>query len=242
MTNLIVVLHKMIKTDEAVRFALEKAKSKHDFNQIVDLGSGSGGAIPMVLKHYNETHSEAPLNAVLSDLYPNKKFVQAFNNAQHPNMTYNTESVNATELDKTPKGLKTMMNSFHHMPPKVAKSILKSAQDHNEPIMIFEMAQNKVPLLIWWLLLPLSLLILSIMTLFMTPAVKPMKWQQIVFTYIIPIIPLCYAWDGQVSSVRMYTFDDVQELIKDFKDDSKYDWEVGSAQKQDGKNLGYYIL
>ena len=47
----------------------------------------------------------------------------------------------------------------------------------------------------------------------MTPLVKPLTWRQIVFTYLIPIIPICYAWDGQASLPRMYTMDDVEVLL-----------------------------
>ena len=51
------------------------------------------------------------------------------------------------------------------------------------------------------------------MVLFMTPWVRPLSWQQLLFTYLIPIIPLCYAWDGQASIMRIYTFDDIQNFF-----------------------------
>ncbi len=47
----------------------------------------------------------------------------------------------------------------------------------------------------------------------MTPFVKPLTWRQIIFTYLIPIIPICYAWDGQASLPRIYTLKDLDHLL-----------------------------
>ncbi len=41
---------------------------------------------------------------------------------------------------------------------------------------------------------------------------------------------------------RMYTFDDVNSLLKDFRNDEKYLWKMETAKKANGKTLGYYIL
>ena len=79
------------------------------------------------------------------------------------------------------------------------------------------------------------------MSLLMTPFVKPLTWKQLIFTYLIPVIPVCYAWDGQASLVRMYTFKDIELLLKDFKNEH-YTWEMDQAKKENGKKLGYYIL
>ncbi|KZS42774.1 hypothetical protein AWE51_15500 [Aquimarina aggregata] len=240
MTNLIVVLHKILNTSEVLVGLLENVQKHHEFSKVIDLGSGSGGAMPEVIKLINEKKDE-PIQLILTDLYPNSKCIHKINNGSLKNVVYKETSINATNLDKTPKGLKTMVNSFHHMPPAQAKKILKSAQENKEPILIYEMGENFVPTLIWWLFLPVSLLILFVMSLFMTPFVRPLTWQQIVFTYFIPIIPICYAWDGQASTMRTYTFKDVGYLLQDIEDED-YTWKIESAKKKNGKKLGYYIL
>jgi hypothetical protein len=74
----------------------------------------------------------------------------------------------------------------------------------------------------------------------MTPFVRPLTGKQLLFTYLIPIIPLVYAWDGQASLVRMYTFEDLRQLLPAAVDD--YVWEMGPAPKPDGKHQGYYLL
>ena len=240
MTNLIVVLEKMMGTKEVLTKLLKLVKERHDFSQIVDMGSGSGGPMPDAVEALNEG-SEDKVQLMLTDLHLNPSFVQQINDKQHPFIRYHPTSVNATQLSEAPKGLKTMINSFHHMPPKAAKQILKSAQESKEPFLIYEIGENNIPTLLWWLFLPISLIILMVMVLFMTPAVRPMRWQQLVFTYLIPIIPIFYAWDGQASLMRMYTFNDLEMLLSDIKTDD-YSWEMAVATKENGKKSGYYVL
>lgn len=75
----------------------------------------------------------------------------------------------------------------------------------------------------------------------MTPFVKPLTWRQIVFTYLIPIIPICYAWDGQASLPRIYTLNDLDALLDGLGSES-YTWAKGHAKKENGKKLGTYLL
>ena len=241
MTNLIVVLHKLLGTRDVIANLILEVRNKHRFSQIVDLGSGSGGAMQEVVELINAKDGDE-IDIILTDLHPNPQLVKTINNRKLKNLRYHEHAVDATNFSETPEGLKTMVNSFHHMPVDTAKKILKSAQENRQAILIYEMAENFVPTLLWWLLLPLSLAILIVMSWLMTPFVRPMTAKQLLFTYIIPIIPLTYAWDGQASTMRTYTFDDIKnDLIDEFNSDS-YHWEVEKAQKANGKNLGYYLL
>ena len=79
------------------------------------------------------------------------------------------------------------------------------------------------------------------MSLVMTPFVKPLRFSQLFFTYIIPVIPLLYAWDGQASLMRTYTFKDIDELIGENKN-VDYIWKIAEAKNRNGKTAGYYIF
>ncbi|MDT7832589.1 hypothetical protein RQM59_09370 [Flavobacteriaceae bacterium S356] len=241
MTNLLVVMHKLMGTKEVLVHLLSDVKKRHNFTQIVDLGSGSGGIMPEVIRSLNDQNSASSIDLLLTDLHPNKKAIHHINTSGQPNTKYNETPIDATQLTNTPKGLKTMINSFHHMPPKKAKMILQSAQENKQAILIYEMAENKMPLALWWLLLPISLAIVFIMALILTPFSKPITIRQLIFTYLIPIIPIFYAWDGQASLPRMYAFNDVESLLKPFENDT-YTWEIKPGKKSNGKKLGYYIL
>ena len=130
-----------------------------------------------------------------------------------------------------------MIGSFHHMKPTTAKKILQSAQNNRQPILIYEVAKNNIPIFLWWLLLPISLTILILMSLIMTPFVRPLSLTQILFTYLIPIIPLVYAWDGQASLMRTYTFEDIESLLNGEKKDD-YQWTIRDAKRENGRILG----
>lgn len=239
MTRLIVILMRMIGTSKVVAGIIKSVNERHPIDQIVDLGSGSGGIMPDLHKRLKEENIE--LSILLTDLHPNREFVDQINSLNDSGLRFREESVDATKLGNVPGGLKTMMNSFHHMPPPAAKGILKSAFDNKQPLLVYELAENKIPLVLWWLFLPISLVVLMIMVLFMTPFVRPLNWQQLFFTYLIPVIPICYAWDGQVSMPRTYAFKDIEEMLEDLQSDN-YKWEVKPAKNEKGKNSGYYIL
>ena len=241
MTNLIVILQKIIGVPELLANMIADILKKKSLSSIVDLGSGSGGAMPEVMDSLHEIEGLEQVMLTMTDLFPNDQMLKKFNTDALDKISYLESSVDATNIATAPEGLKTMVNCFHHMPPKKARAILESAQRTNEPLLIYEMADNNIPLLIWWLLLPISLIVLIIMVLFMTPFVKPLTWRQIVFTYLIPIIPICYAWDGQASLPRMYTLKDLDHLLEGLGSEN-YIWQKGHAKKKNGKKQGTYLL
>ncbi|SDL69412.1 hypothetical protein SAMN04488514_102364 [Kriegella aquimaris] len=241
MTNLIVQLQRKLGIGEVLANLIAEILKDKNISQIVDVGSGSGGVMPDVIKMIHEVHGLSGIKLLMTDLYPNPEMVKKYKTQNDESISYHDISVDATNIATAPTGLKTMVNSFHHMPPKEARNILVSAQENRQPLLIYEMGENNIPLLIWWLLLPISLIVVIIMVLFMTPSVKPLTWQQIVFTYLIPIIPVCFAWDGQASLPRMYTFKDLDVLL-DGLGTSNYIWKKGRAKKSNGKKQGTYLM
>ncbi len=240
-TNLLALLHKLFGTADVLAKIVRDIQDKIDITRITDLGSGSGGPMIDVINQLNKDNSSEPIQLVLTDLFPNQDVVQEINNRKLRHIQYHHLPVDATNISTAPKGLKTMIASFHHMNPVTARKILQSAQDNREPILIYEIAKNTIPVVIWWLLLPISLVILILMVLVMTPFVRPLKWSQLFFTYILPIIPIVYAWDGQASLMRTYTFEDFRSLLRDVND-SNYQWSVEDAKKSNGKKAGYYVV
>ena len=239
-TKLIVVLHKMMGVEEVLAKLCSEILKDNQIDKIVDLGSGAGGAMPGVLSTLHSQYGLTDTQLLLTDRYPNANTIKSLTESKLP-ISYNLDSVDATQLDKVPLGLRTMINSFHHMDVGNAKKIIESAQKSKQPLLIYEMAENKIPLFLWWLLLPISLIILIVMVFFMTPFTKPIDVRQLLFTYLIPIIPICYAWDGQASMPRMYTFDDFNELLKGVEDEN-YTWKKGRPKNNKGKIVGSYFL
>ena len=169
--------------------------------------------MPEVIEELNKSTTGSPLRLLLTDIYPNPKRVDAINGQNLPNVRYRKAPLNATDLGAAPNVLKTIVPTFHHLNPAAARQVLRSAEASKQPVLLYELARNAVPTLLWWLLLPLSLAILFVMAWGMTPFVRPISLSQWVLTYLIPIIPLVYAWDGQASLMRTYTFPDMQNLL-----------------------------
>lgn len=76
------------------------------------------------------------------------------------------------------------------------------------------------------------------MVFFITPFVRPLNWKQILFTYLIPVIPIFFAWDGAVSNARTYTLDDLDILLEGLETED-YKWEKGRIT---GKAKKLYLL
>lgn len=241
LTRLIQVLHRLMKFDVTLARVLDEKLKVVNATSVVDLGSGAGGAMTDVFLLLRNKYQHNDLRLTLSDLYPNKTTIERIEAMQVVGLEYSKESINATKFEKVPKGLKTMINSFHHLDPTNAKKVLESAAKNQQPFFIYEMVDNKIPLLIWWLLLPFSLVIMILMVLFMTPFVKPLTIKQVIFTYLIPIIPMAYAWDGQASMPRIYSMQDYSELTKGI-DLTKYTFEIDYVLNSKGKKQGYYVF
>lgn len=241
LTKLIIVFHKMMGIGDILSHLISEALKKTNARQLVDLGSGAGGSMEYVMENILTRDPQSDVKMVLTDLYPNKDAIETINQLKNPHLSYYPTPVDATKLESAPEGLKTMINCFHHMPKKQARQILESASKSKQAILIYEMSENKMPLLLWWLFLPISIVIMITMVFFMTPFVKNLTFGQVFFTYIIPLIPLFYAWDGQASMPRIYTPKDVEELLEGLHSDG-YTWTINSAKKSNGKALGYSVL
>ena len=68
LTNLLVILLKLLGISDVLASLLLSVKEKHNFSQIVDMGSGSGGAMPDVIQKINEVADE-PVDLLLTDLH-----------------------------------------------------------------------------------------------------------------------------------------------------------------------------
>nr|WKN37514.1 hypothetical protein K4G66_02170 [Tunicatimonas sp. TK19036] len=235
MTRYIVAMHRLLGTRTMLANLIERALKHTNATHIIDLCSGSGGPMLDVAETLRNQHNLPDLKLTLSDLYPNQEAAAQLKQQGDPNTTYLTTPINAADLDPEWPGVRTLVCSMHHMRPQTAHDILKNAQEAHQPICVFEISDNSVPTQLWWLALPMGFL----MTFLITPLVRPMTWRQLVFTYLIPILPALIAWDGSVSNVRTYTLDDMDILLEGLKTD-QYRWEKGSIKGKGGPKL--YLL
>jgi len=159
---------------------LKKAIKQSGGNQIVDLGSGRGGGL---LWLNTELKKDIPdLKIILTDFYPNIPAFK-FTKEKADNFEYVETAIDARDVPKNLLGLRTQFLSLHHFGPNDAKRILQNAIDTNSSIAIFEGQERSFQNILAMLFSPISVLLT-------TPFIRPFTFGRIIFTYLIPIVPL----------------------------------------------------
>jgi hypothetical protein len=69
-------------------------------------------------------------------------------------------------------------------------------------------------------LVPLGVLVL-------TPAVRPFRWSRLFWTYLVPVLPAAILFDGVVSTLRVYTPDEMLAMGREVGGD-EYECEAGA--------------
>lgn len=112
-----------------------------------------------------------------------------------------------------------MFTSFHHFPPEQARAVLQNAVDDGQNIGVFEMTKRN--LLTMALMLPWALL-----PFFFTPWIRPFRWSRLFWTYVIPMVPFVFLFDGIVSCLRTYRPEEMREMVGKLAA-TGYQWEIG---------------
>ena len=66
-----------------------------------------------------------------------------------------------------------------------------------------------------------------LLVLLAMPFVRPFRWKAMLFTYVIPIIPLAAVWDGTVSCMRTYSPAEMLEMARSVTTNDDYEWSAG---------------
>jgi hypothetical protein len=209
---------------------IRKGLDKSGTDSIVDLCSGGGGGIMKIMEHLKKEN--VPVKVVLTDKYPN---IATFRNAQERSgggITFVEESIDARDVPSSLKGFRTQFVSFHHFKPEDAKSILENAAASGAVIGIFEATERSVVNFIAMLFTPVVIWLA-------TPFIRPFKWSRLLFTYIIPAIPLFTMWDGLVSVLRTYSEKELKQMTSQIPAD--YTWEIGRVRKPGAPAIIYLL-
>ena len=209
---------------------LEKGLASSGKNTIIDLASGGGGGL---LWLNSELLGQYPdLKIVLTDYFPNQSAFE-YTKEQAPNIEYINTSIDARNVPESLDGLRTQFLSLHHFKPKDAQLILQNAVDAEVPIAIFEAQERSIPSILAMLFSPISVLLT-------TPFIRPFKWGRLLFTYLIPIVPLFVLWDGVVSSLRTYSLKEMQQLVDGLNNGGAFKWEMDRLKS--GPGVVLYLL
>lgn len=209
---------------------IEKGLKESNTSQIIDLGSGGGGGLIWLNKELRKNNPG--LKILLTDYFPN---IPAFEHTQKEadNFEFIRTPIDARNVPENLNGLRTQFLSLHHFKPKDAQQILQNAVDSNSSIAIFEGQERSFQSIMAMIFSPISVLLT-------TPFIKPFHIGRIIFTYLIPIVPILILWDGVVSSLRTYSVDEMNALVSNLNNKENFNWEVGRVKSGPTKIL--YLL
>ncbi len=199
---------------------LAQAIKASEATQVVDLCSGAGG--PWTWLHRtiaNQTDSK--IGVCLTDKYPN---IAAFQKAQQESggaITYSAEPVDAGRIPEQISGFRTIFSSFHHFPPKEAAGVLQNAVNNRQGIGIFEAAARHPLNILLTFLAPVAAVLI-------TPFMRPFRWSRLLWTYVIPLIPIVLLVDGILSCLRAYSTTELSQLVSSLSGES-YEWQIGKG-------------
>lgn len=209
-----------------LRKGIEATRNK----QIIDLCSGSGGAIIDLYKSLKEDYPE--LKIVFTDFFPNLKSKNEIESSLNE-ATYKVSSVDARSISDELQGFRTMFLSFHHFNKKDAKKILQNVVDSGETIAIFEGQDRSIKSIFAMVISPISVLIA-------TPFISPFSFGRLFYTYCIPVVPIFVMWDGIVSSLRTYSIKELKKLVASLDNHKSYEWEMNRI-KSGPANIIYLL-
>ncbi len=205
---------------------LERAIELTGANRIIDLCSGGAGPW---FSLQTDGRRFSSIKVTLTDKFPN---IPAFRQAQSLSngaMDFVSKPIDATDVPADLVGFRTLFASFHHFRPAQARAILNDAAVKRQGIAVFEVTHRSAPAIALMFLMPLLVLIF-------TPFIRPFRLSRMLWTYLVPVVPLIVLFDGIVSCLRTYNPSELRALMSELAAETEYQWEIGE-QKAEGAPL-----
>jgi hypothetical protein len=190
-------------------------------DQVVDLCSGAGGPWPALARPV-EAALGRPVQVLLTDLHPDADTWAWLRSSAASGVSGHPGSVPADDVPAALPGVRTLFDGLHHLPPVAARAVLADAARHGVPLLAAEAVDRSAlglagvlfsPLLVWAV----------------TPFLRPLSMPRLLFTYLLPLVPLLVLWDGIVSVLRCYRPDELRALTGGL--DDRYDWRVERVRR-----------
>jgi hypothetical protein len=197
---------------------LREAMQSTNDTTIVDLCSGGTGPIISISRLMKE-QEQYPVRTIVTDLYPNVKRFEYVQQRTGLEMELRTQPVDVRAVPKELNGFRLICNAFHHFKPEDARTILADAIAARRGIALMEIVDRSPPAIFSTLISPITFWAV-------TPFIRPFRWSRLFFTYVLPIVPLASIWDGVVSCLRVYSPEEMKQLVESIGSND-YEWDIG---------------
>jgi SAM-dependent methyltransferase len=215
---------------EPIAPILQSLLEKTAATRIVDLCSGGGGPL---LELSRAIPLDGKLQILLTDKYPNRRAFDRIRTASMQRVEFRSEPVDAMHVPRDLTGVRTIFTSFHHFPPEQAAALLRDAMEARQPIGIFEITARALSAVAWipaW----------ALFAFLCAPLIRPFRWSRLLWTDVIPVVPVVLLFDGIVSCLRSYRPNELLDIAGKLKG-NEYAWKAGEIAAKAGGKITYLI-
>ncbi len=192
---------------------------------ILEFGAGSGESTVIFLDAICRS-DHTPPRIYVSDLYPLTMVMQK-NCEQHSGLlTPIRHSVDLRYPPETPThDMRMVLSAFHHFDPDVARLFLADAKRRGIAVFIAEPFIGSIKAFF-------PLFIHGFPNLARNGMLSSKKRVlKLLFTFFVPLIPMCLLWDGLVSMIRMYDKRGFADLVASLPEtETAYRWQYREVQ------------
>jgi hypothetical protein len=216
-------LERWSKPYHAVHPLILEAIRQSGGETVIDLCTGDG--ISALALRESALAGGLRLRWVLTDFYPNSRQPSPGSESPPIDVEYLERPIDACAplMHCAGKPFRTVFTAFHHFGPSDAKSILQNAVDAGSGIAVAEFTHRSIGNCAKYLLAP------ALACLVMT-TIRPIRWDWLFFSFVIPVLPFMIAWDGLVSNLRTYLPDELRDLVQSVSEHEQFRWEIGIAR------------
>ena len=143
-------------------------------------------------------------------------------------------SIDMHHFNADQDGLYVMVNSFHQLSPKEAREVLQSVASRRQPIAVLEGNNDSL-----WQVVGMTIFV-PLTVMLTAPFVRPFRISRLVFTYLIPILPIVTLVDGFLALFKLYAPKDLDELVQPIKV-TDYSWRSGKLDNGRGGKIIYLL-
>jgi hypothetical protein len=199
-------------------------------SHVVDLCSGGAGPYAHLAPAI-AAETGQPVRVTLTDLHPNEAAYARLRQRLGETVAYAPRPVDARAVPEELRGVRTIFDGLHHFRPAEARAVLADAARAGAPIVVAEAMQRSVAGVLQALFVPLLVLLV-------TPLVRPFSLTRLLFTYLVPVLPLLITWDAIVSALRCYRVEELRALSEGLPGD--FAWEAGTVRAR-GATITFLI-
>ncbi|MCF6175194.1 MAG: hypothetical protein L3J71_05470 [Victivallaceae bacterium] len=200
---------------------LKNALVQSKQTQIVDFCTGNGRYMIKILRNING--ADGGCQATVCDKFPNQQSVKELAVLSGGQVEYMAESVDLLDIQQMPAGFRTIFSGIHHFDETTIKIFLRSAIEQGCGVAFFDYTKRT------WFNIIIPALLVPGLVWGVTPFIRPFSWRRLLFTYIIPLVPLLVMVDGCISNWKAYSPAEFTAMVAEFTD-TKHEWQIGEQR------------